>query len=185
MRDPISAEALQLLANKCWSASSPPDPWLTREPLYITPSGFDPKVERQNTTRCTQSFPAHGLRAQDRGRVGASRTFVRVGVHLLGWRPTITFLGNVFDTTTRYCSIVFLFVIGALCCWRERRSTLHPFCTSSGTTTPKALCRLASAWMPLCIIYFDCLLFYILSTYSQTMLDQIFSWTLPLVCFCF
>jgi hypothetical protein len=49
-RDPISAEALQLLANKCFNcvgAPSPPDSWLTREVLYIAPSGFDSSGDRR------------------------------------------------------------------------------------------------------------------------------------------
>jgi hypothetical protein len=37
-RDPISVEALQLLAAP---APLPPDSWLTREVLYIARSGFD------------------------------------------------------------------------------------------------------------------------------------------------
>jgi hypothetical protein len=175
-------------------ASSPPDPWFTREVLYIAPYGFDPLVERQNTTRwqntthCTQSFLSHGLRAQDRGRVGASGTFVGVGVHLLGWRPAITFLGSVFDTTSRYCSIVFLYYL-----WLERcadggsedRHCILYALHRMGRLHRQALCRLAPASMPLGIIYFDCLLFYILSTYSHTMLDQILSWIFPLICFYF
>jgi hypothetical protein len=49
-RDPISAEALQLLSNKCFNcvgAPSPPDFWLTREVLYIAPSGFDSSGDRR------------------------------------------------------------------------------------------------------------------------------------------
>jgi hypothetical protein len=69
-----------------------------------------------------------------------------------------------------------LFVIGALRCWSERRSALHPFCTaSSGTTTPTNAMSTSAGLNAVGIIYFDCLLFYILSTYSHTMLDQILS----------
>jgi hypothetical protein len=58
---------------------SPPISSLTREVLYIAPSGIG-SVGRQNTTtRCTQTFASHGLRAQVCGRVGAFGTFVGVG----------------------------------------------------------------------------------------------------------
>jgi hypothetical protein len=96
----ISAEALQLLA------TAPPTPlplvaFGLPENLYIWPRLVTLRL--REITRCTQTFPSHGLRAHDLGRVGASETFV-VRVRLLGWRPAITFLGSSFSTTTRYCS---------------------------------------------------------------------------------
>jgi hypothetical protein len=76
-----SAEALQLLA------SSPPMPF----PLLALGLPEKPYIRLrlvilwlQDTTRCTQIFPSHGLRAQDLGRVEASEMFVGVGVRQLG-----------------------------------------------------------------------------------------------------
>jgi hypothetical protein len=137
-------------SHKCWSTStpsagviSPPVSSLTREVLYNAQSGIGSVIE-QNTTRSKQIFPSHGLRAQVCGRVGASRTIRRSRIHLLGWRPANTFLGSVFDTSTRicYCSVDFLFtrycsVVFPSRKGREWGSALQPFYTaSSGTTTP-------------------------------------------------
>jgi hypothetical protein len=117
----------------CAGASSPPDPWLTREVLYIAPSGFDPSVERQNTTRCTQSFPSHGLRAQDCGRVGASETFVGVGVHLLSEDRRSRFWGV---SSTRLLATV----QSSSCTVRDWSAAVLEGAkigtASSGTTTP-------------------------------------------------
>jgi hypothetical protein len=76
----ISVEALQLLT------SAPPTPF----PLLALGLPENPYIRLRlvilwlrETTRCTLIFPSHGLRAQDLGRVGASETFVGVGVRLL------------------------------------------------------------------------------------------------------
>jgi hypothetical protein len=76
----ISVEALQLLETAPL-ASLPLLAFGLPENPYIWPRLVTLRLTE--TTRCTQTFPSHGLHAQDLGRVGASETFAGVRVSLL------------------------------------------------------------------------------------------------------
>jgi hypothetical protein len=139
--DPISAEALQLRRRRPFPSYLFTYPG---SPIYCPIwNWFGWQTEHYNSLYT--NLPVPWLARTGLWESRSLRNVRRSRVHLLGWRPAITFLGSVFDTSTRYwCSVVFLYCswsVGFLytryCLGRKRGSTLQPFCTAlSGTTTP-------------------------------------------------
>jgi hypothetical protein len=191
--DPISAEALQLLTNKCWSTSTAPVPLVLfpswplaypRTPIYspvwIWPFSCQTEYNSLHTKlpvswlACTGSWESRSLRDIRRSQSSSAR--VKTDDHVFG-----ECLRHDYSLSLLYCSWLEHCAAGG----SEDRHCILSALHRVGRLHRQALCRLAPASMPLGIIYLHCFLVYILSTYSHTMLDQILSWILPLVCFYF
>jgi hypothetical protein len=113
-------------SHKCWSTSTLAPTSLPLLSLRLPKKSYI--MPRMNWLARTGLCESRSLQNVRRSRI-----------YLLRWRPVITFLGSVFDTSTRYCSVVFLYysfsvvlLFTRYCSGREWGSALQPFCTAYG-----------------------------------------------------